>query len=550
MKFQRSWMTALVVAVISLTSGGWLLHGASSGTGVFESAQLFSDVHHLLAERYVEEVDESELYQMAIDGMISELGDPYTNFLDPTDYQNLTLSTTGNYAGLGVRIESKDDWITVVAVLPNGPAERLGMMIGDRIIEVEGESARAWSSDKAVQELRGPKGSTVDIAVSRVGVDRPLKISVTRDEIHVEPVTAFMLDEAIGYVRLTAFSRESRDVLGETIGGMLEEGAESVVLDLRGNPGGLLEAGISVSDLFLPRGVEVVATRSRLPDQNHVYQAPRDEQFSGLPIVVLVNGYSASASEIVAGALQDHDRALILGTTSFGKGSVQTLYGLRGDNHLKVTTAKWFTPSGRSIERDYTEESAMQRVMAEAVTVGGEPVAKEADPTTREVFHTEGGRVVYGGGGITPDLIVMPDTLTTPEQELRRRVTEQGVSPRNAAFRYAVEWHNENPDVAQNFTITPAMRDGLYAHILDRGVELDRDLYDRSVRYLDWLLDQEIANAAFGELERHQRRLGNDPVIDRAVGLLHEAESSEELLALAVAQAEAAQVAEPPGSDY
>jgi carboxyl-terminal processing protease len=545
MKLERSWTTALVVGAISLTSGGWLLQqGVRSGESVYESSRLFEEVHHLLADRFVDELSPSELYQMAIDGLLREVGDPYTSFLDKDDWANLRLSTTGNYGGLGVRIEQQDEWITVVSVLPNTPAERQGLMTGDRIVGVEGESAQNWSSEKAVQVLRGPKGSEVNITVARAGVERPLDFTIVRDHIHVQSVVSFMLDDSAGYVQLRSFSRESRDELKKAVDELRAGGAESVILDLRANPGGLLEEGIAVADLFLPRGKEVVSTKSRLADQNQTYVAPGAEVYEGLPVVVLVNAFSASASEIVAGALQDHDRALVIGNTTFGKGSVQTLYGLSGGNHLKITTAKWYTPTGRSIQRDYAEQDLADHLTG-AVSVREEPMAAAIDTTGLEVFRTGAGRAVYGGGGIIPDRIVMADTLTTAEQDFRSALLDSGVSTRNAAFQFSVRWSSDHPDMERDFEITRAMRDGFYEQLRELEVELERGQFDEAQGFVDWLLGLELANTSFGEVARQERRLRRDTQVGEALRLLAQAPTPEALLSLAEAESEGAERSTP-----
>jgi carboxyl-terminal processing protease len=553
MKLDRSWVTALVVGVVALTSGGWLLQqGVGSGDSAYQSARLLEEVHRLIAERYVDEIDPSELYQMAIDGMLREIGDPYTSFLDKDDWSDLRLTTTGNYGGLGIRIEAKDGWITVVGVMPNTPAERQGLEIGDRIVEVEGESAEDWTGDQAVQNLRGPKGSKVNIAIARVGVDRPIPFTIERDVIYVEAVTAFAVDNEIGYVRLNNFSRVARAEVKEAIDQLIADGSSSIVFDLRTNPGGLLEEGIAVSDLFLPRGVDVVSTKSRLADQNHTFRAPAPQVYEGIPVVVLVNNWSASAAEIVAGALQDHDRALIIGTNTFGKGSVQTLYGLSGDNHIKVTTAKWYTPSGRSIQKEFDPESAMSGLTAEVVSVTGEPVAIRETEVEREEFQTASGRTVYGGGGIAPDIIVMPDTLSSREQDLSMAVVDAGVSWRNVTFRFGVEWAKDNPGLTRDFKVTSGMRNAFFDYLAAEGVELDRELFDDASSIVDWWLGIEIANAAFGDQARQQRRLVRDTQMDEALRFLRQADSPEELLSLAMAERAAAveSVAPPPDSDY
>lgn len=537
MKAQRSWTTGLVVGAIALTSGGWLLdRGAPEG--VAEGRQLFEEVHRLIAERFVDEVSPDDLYQMAIDGMLKELGDPYTDFLEPADWEDLRYSTTGNYGGLGVRIDAKDGWITIVSVLPDTPAQRQGLVIGDRIIEVEGETAENWTPDKAVQVLRGPKGAPVNITVARVGAAQPLHYEIVRDEIHVVQAQAFMLPGDIGFVQLRGFSRQAQEELVQGIDMLRDAGARGVIFDLRQNPGGLLEEGIQVTDLFLDRGAEVVETRSRLPDQNYVYRAPSGQRYPDLPVVVLVDGWSASASEIVAGALQDHDRAVIVGETSYGKGSVQTLYGLSGDHHMKVTTARWYTPSGRSIQKDFDPDHAMRSLAASAVSISGEPVEVPDAHVEREEFRTDGGRIVYGGGGITPDLAVSPDTLTTEEQTLRRVAMSDGKVVRDVVFRWAVEWAKDH-DVQPGFRVTDAMRDGVYAKLSSEDAGIDRSLFDHSGRYIDWLIGVELTGAALGETEQLKRRAEQDSQVATAVDLLGKADTPAVLLSIAAAEAEA-----------
>ena len=533
----RSWTTPLVVGVIMLTSGGWLINQGGE-VGVAESRRLLTEVHRLLSDRFVDEVAPDELYQMAIDGMIEELGDPYTDFLDSRDWENLRYSTTGNYGGLGVRIDPKDGWITVVQVLPNTPALRQGLEVGDRIMEVEGESAEDWSSEKAVSVLRGPKGTPVNITIGRVGVDRPLAFRIVRDAIQVQQAQGFMLNEGIGFVALRGFSRQAQEELVASIDTLVEAGARSLILDLRRNPGGLLEEGIQVTDLFLKSGLEVVETRSRLADQNFTYRAPSGERYEGLPMVVLVNGLSASASEIVAGALQDHDRAALVGTTSYGKGSVQTLYGLSGDHHIKITTARWYTPAGRSITREFDREEAMRNFVASAVAISGEPVAPQREEEEREEFRTDGGRIVYGGGGITPDVNVQQDTLTTDEQELRRLATNAGSAPYNVVFRWAVDWA-QNHQLKEGFVVTDAMRGSVFQQFDEADAGVDRALFNRSLHYIDYLIAGELSGAAFGEKAQLLSRSLRDAQVEVAVDLLKEAESPAALLVIAKEEAEA-----------
>jgi carboxyl-terminal processing protease len=530
---KTKWLPAVAVTVMALGSGGWLLE---RGVGAQEStvyrARLFDEVHRLVSERYVEEMDESELYRMAIDGMLLELGDPYSVFIDANQKDDLELSIEGDYGGLGIRIQKVGEWITVMGVIPNTPAERQGLMTGDRIVGVEGESARGWDDTEAVERLRGPKGTPVSISIGRIGADEPLEFTIVRDEIHVETVRSFMVDDRIGFVDLDQFSREARSELREAIRGLQGEGAEALILDLRWNPGGLLDQGVAVTDLFLPQGAGIVETRSRVEDQNFTFGAPNDEEFPGLPIVVLVNPASASASEIVAGALQDHDRALIVGTPTFGKGSVQTVFSLPGGNHLKLTTAGWYTPSGRSITRRVPHGSGDDAALAVTAQVSATR-GIVADTAGQEVFLTAGGRAVYGGGGITPDVIV-PDTTTLDERELERAVGRAGFSLNQLAFRFGVEWTSAHPDLDRDFVVTPEMREAFYAMVSDiEGLEVERELFDRVQTRIDRYLEAQIANSAFGDLEMFIRFESESPTYREAVRLLEEADTPEHLFSLA-----------------
>ena len=543
-------MPAVVVSIIALGSGGWLLE---QGVGAQEStvyrARLFDEVQRLVSERYVEEVDSSDLYRMAIDGMMSELGDPYSVFISAEQADDLELSIEGDYGGLGIRIQKVGEWITVMGVIPNSPAERQGLMTGDRIVGVESESARGWDDTEAVERLRGPKGTPVSISIGRVGASEPLEFTIVRDEIHVETVKSFMVDDRIGFVDLDQFSRDARSELSDAIRGLQEEGAEALILDLRGNPGGLLDQGVAVSDLFLTQGAGIVETRSRVEDQNFTFGAPNDEEFPGLPVVVLVNYASASASEIVAGALQDHDRALILGTPTFGKGSVQTVFSLPGGNHLKLTTAGWYTPSGRSITRDAMQvagDDLSHVVAAQMSAMRGVAV----DTAGLEVFHTTGGRAVYGGGGITPDVII-PDTTTLDERDFERAVGRAGFSLNQLAFRFGVKWTNDHPDLDRDFVVTPEMREQFFREISEiEDLEIDRELFDRVEARVDLFLEAQIANSAFGELEMFRRFETQSPMYLEAVRLLDQVSTPEELLSLAATVETGSQVseAEPVGA--
>ena len=531
MRLKRSFWMPAAIGLIAVASGGWLLQQGAQGN-VYLKSRVFQDVMRVISDRYVEEVDPAELYDMAIDGMIKELGDPHSSVLRPEDYSDLRLTTTGNYGGLGIRIDQKDDWVTVVQTLPNTPADRAGLRPGDRLIEVDGESMEGWTSDKAVTVLRGPEGAAVDIKIARVGVPEPIPVRIVRAVIHVEYVTAFMLEPGIGYISHQQFSAKSANEIRREIAGLQEQGMTGLILDLRYNPGGLLEEGVAVSDIFLKSGAEVVETRSRIPDQNDTFLAERQPINPDLPLIVLVNRWSASASEIVAGALQDHDRAVVLGEETYGKGSVQTLYPLPGGSYLKLTTARWFTPSGRSIQRE--------RAYAMVATSGGEDATEGGMSASRTgAFYTDAGREVFGGGGISPDLVVRAELMNAVELEFRATLGEQLQAYSDGVFRYSAVYANEHPDLRPDFQVTTAMLDGLYEWLIEHDIEMDRALYDGARRLVDRELAIQLATVGFDSEEiTTRRRMTLDPQVETAAELLREGRTPKQLFALAETRAE------------
>src|SRR5574341_208870 len=418
MKSQRV-LVATLVAVVAFLSGGWLLQrGAQGSQNVYQKARLFDDILTYVAEYYVDTLNEGQLYDLAIDGMLRQLNDPYTTYLRESDLRALELSTTGNYAGVGMQIDVRDGWITVIAPIVGTPADSLGIQTGDRIVEIDGESTRGWDNERAVRELRGPPGTKVKITIVRPGVPDSLRYEPTRARIHVTSMqyAGALAGGEVAYVSFvgSSISETTGPELSKAVDSLRQRGAKSLIIDLRNNPGGVLDQGIAVSDLFLARGDVVAETKGRAPGASQTYRAERAERWPGMPVVVLVDGGTASAAEIIAGALQDHDRALVLGTTTFGKGLVQTVYQLNQREALKLTTGRWYTPSGRTIQRPMA-----QVARAEEEEAGEHPDTSAASDTSN-VFRTTGGRTVYGGGGIRPDVTVQADTLTDGEKGFAR----------------------------------------------------------------------------------------------------------------------------------
>jgi carboxyl-terminal processing protease len=526
MKMKRTLMAPVLVAGLAMATGGWFLQrGIGDERNIYANARLFEDVLRFVSDNFVDAKQPGELYQMAIDGMLGELGDPHTALMPARDYERLRMQTQGEYGGIGIQIDRRGGWITVIAPLPGTPGARAGLQAGDQIIEVNGETTREWDTDMAVSQLRGPRGSKVSIVIARPGVSDPIPIEITREEIHIQAVPSAYMMNGVGYVEMVSFSESSTDELRQAIQRLRSEGATGVILDLRRNPGGLLEQGATVADLFLDRGQVIVETKGRAQNQNHRMAARTADQFPGLPVVVLVDHSSASASEIVAGALQDHDRALVLGRTTYGKGSVQTLFPLSGQNWLKITTARWYTPVGRSIQKPYGIDALHPTELDEGLA--------PADTMERPEYRTDGGRIVYGGGGIHPDLIVAPDTLTTAERAYRQAVVRAVTAWRAAQTDMAVQIIRAQPQLQPGFQVTPAMRDVYFRALQQREVIADRAVFDAAQRIIDTEIGREVTYSKWGEQAASQRLNAEDAQVLAALDLLRRSNSPESLFRLA-----------------
>ena len=529
----RNVVMVSAAAGLALATGGWFLQQEAQPAGsVYQQARLFEDVLAHVADFYVDSIDERRLYQMAIDGMLDQLHDPYSVFLKRDDFRALNEQTTGNYGGLGIQIEVRDGWITVVAPLPETPAERAGIQSGDQIIALDARSTEGWKQDQAVKELRGPAGSPVELRVRRVGIEQPLTFKLTRATIHVRSVqVSMMLDDKVGYVLLTTVSETSAPELTQAITELAKQGMKSLILDLRSNPGGVLDQGVAVSELFLDPGQEVVETRGRAPNITRTYRDARAQQWPNLPIVVLVNGFSASAAEIIAGALQDHDRAVVVGTPTFGKGLVQSLWQLTPETALKITTARWYTPSGRTIQRKSKNEED-QVAQAEAAELGKDTT--KTDST--QIFHTDHGRVLLGGGGIRPDLFVAPDTFDTAERAFIRALGNKITTYQDVRTAYALETKTSGRVKSPTFVVTSDMADEVIKRVRARGVAVPDSVLVGAREVISQDLGFEIARYVFGRSVEVRRQRDEDRQVRAALGLARRAKSPQDLLALAMAQ--------------
>jgi len=537
---RQRWGVIVVVSLISFLSGGWLLQrGTAAGGNVYQQARLFDDVLGHVSAYYVDSLGETDLYEKATEGMLEQLKDPYSVLLTGDDYKALTEQTSGNYAGLGIQIDVRDGWITVVAPLPETPAERAGIQTGDRIIEVDGKSTEGWKNDEAVKALRGAPGSKVTITIRRSGIPEPIKYPLTRAQIHIRSVPAgTMFDAGAGYISLNPVSETSAGELRQEISSMKKKGMKSLILDLRYNPGGLLDQGVEVSDLFLDAQQEIVSTRGRARGSTKQFFDDARQAWPELPIVVLVNEGTASAAEIIAGALQDHDRAVVVGTPTFGKGLVQTLFPLGEGVALKLTTARWYTPSGRTIQRtaDSEEEQMAQAALEASDTVPGEPEVSASDSAikARPVYRTGAGRIVRGGGGIVPDIVMRSDTLTEAERDFVKALGDDLPVYRDVVTAYALEQKSGKTVPAEDFTVTPAIRQQIYERLKQKGIDLTPEEFKDGTRLVDQNLSYDVARYVFGRQAEFRRRARDDRQLQTALDLLHKAGTPKELLGLAV----------------
>jgi carboxyl-terminal processing protease len=495
-------VVALGILSGALVSGGWLLgRGFSNPATNVQRERLFDNVLMHIQRHYVDSISTGVLFEKAMTGMLEELGDPNTVYLPPDRLKRLTETTTGLYTGAGVRIDARDGVPTVIAPLPGGPAERAGLLSGDRLIEIDGRPTKGWTDDETRIALRGAVGTRLGLLVDRPGTAKPLSVVLVRGEVHRQAVRRTgLLAGGVGYVDLKIFSDSTERELSRAVDSLSRAGMRSLVLDLRGNPGGLVTQGVAVADLFLDPQQMIVRLKGRTAETTRAWSDTSAQRWPELPMVVLVDEGSASAAELVAGALQDHDRALLLGRTTYGKGSAQAVFQT-GVGGLKLTTARWYSPSGRSIDRS-----------------GG-----TSDPRAdrdEEQYRTDAGRSVYGGGGIAPDVVAGEPVRTAGELALQAALGERVTEFRDALTAYAVSVRGTGRVTSPDFTVTQAMRDAAWQFVRSRGFTFDRGIYDRAAPVVSMVIGREVARIEFGALAAARRSIDEDDVIQRAATIL------------------------------
>ena len=368
---KKAFVIGTLLVVLTLTLGGTVASKSPDGSATYEQLRLFTEVLSIVQNQYVDEVPPKELIYSAIKGTLRGL-DPHSSFLDPESYKDMQVETSGSFGGLGIEITLKDDILTVVSPIEGTPAYRAGLVTGDRIVKIDGLTTKDMQLSDAVKRMRGKPGTKVTISVVREGWTEAKDYDITREQIRVHSVREHMLDNNVAYIKLRQFQEQTPHDLDQALDKAVKGGMKALVLDLRGNPGGLLTAAVEVSEKFVDDGKLVVYTEGRVRNQNMRFTAHSKKPISTIPMVVLLNQGSASASEIVAGALQDWGRAMVVGTQSFGKGSVQTIIPLSDGSGLRLTTAKYFTPKGRSIHgKGITPDIVVE-------------LPKEKDPTPKE----------------------------------------------------------------------------------------------------------------------------------------------------------------------
>ena len=439
---------ALASLIISLLMFAYEATGALDVNykGIDDGIELFTRVYQHVLSDYVKDVPPADISNSAVEGIMKKL-DPYSNFLPPTDFKQLEEDSQGEFGGLGIEIATVNEYPQIMAYpIPDTPAEKKGLRAGDIISKVNGDNTRNMDISEVVSKLRGKVNTSVTIQITRPGVEEPFDVTLTREKIALHNVTwSGEIEKGVGYIKLSRFNQEAEKELDSAIKSILEDKElKGMILDLRGNPGGLLTAAQLVANKFLPRKSLVVFTQERNPKSRRDYLAEKSPGYPTLPLVVLVNRGSASASEIVAGAIQDHDRGVLIGETSFGKGSVQTVYNdLPGGAGLKLTTAHYYTPSGRCIHNEHNFDEMGE--MDEDSDMAAATVNKDSLKSKEKFYTLSKNRVVYGGGGITPDLIVKDDNVGNIVTQLLVQ---------NVFFFYAVDYVKNHTDLTEKLVIS------------------------------------------------------------------------------------------------
>ncbi len=517
-------MIGVLVVLISSAIGGIVASKVMTDEQATQAKMKeFTTVLDTIQANYVEKVQPNRVIEGGINGLLHSL-DPHSNFLDEEAYASLQEEQHGSFYGLGITIQSINGTLTVISPIEGTPAFKAGLRAGDVISEIEGEPTKGQSTNLLLKKLRGPKGTKVTITVEREGY-APLHFTLVRDEIPVNSISyAYMIRPGVGYVRIKNFTETTSKELEDALEGLKEQGMKRLIVDLRFNTGGLLDQAVRVSDYFLEKGAVIVSTKGRIAESNATYRCTETDPWENIPLVVLVNRSSASASEIVAGAIQDHDRGLLVGTTTWGKGLVQSLYRLSSNTALALTTARYYTPSGRLIQRDYT------RSMYDYYYTD---IGVDESPANREKAFTEIGREVYGGGGITPDVKVDVPEATKFMDLLSRQYAFFNFAKR---FTASDERKVESTDsraaapsnlevIDRNFEVSDRILAEFKDFLKKEKIKFTDEEFQANIPQIKIQIQQEVFGAIWGSLEGYKVGANNDPQVLKALDELPQAEA-------------------------
>ncbi len=519
-------IAAVLVIVCALVGGLWGRSALATEDKLSEQFKVYTTALDAIENQYVEKLPSDRLVYSSISGMLQTL-DPHSTFLDPKYYAQMRERQEGHYYGLGISISVIDGEIQVVSLFEGSPAYKKGIRRGDVIAKIAGDPTKGWTSDQAVKKLKGPKGTFVHVSLKRPGHDDLIELDVMRDDIRIPSVAAsFMINNDTGYIRLQEFAENTDDELGNALQDLSSKGMKRLVLDLRNNPGGPLDQAIAVANRFLPQGEVIVSTHGRVPNSDAEYRATEKSPYTQIPLLVLVNRSSASASEIVSGALQDHDRAYIVGETTFGKALVQSVYHISEGAGLALTTARYYTPSGRLIQRpwDGTFDEYLNDYGLKDQT------APRPHPES-ELKYTDAKRKVYGGGGIEPDKLFQgPIEGFKPTQfgrtlyfrQLFAEFSETFVAKGDTRIAPAKDAHV----VSRGFVADDAIMRDFRNFVTSRKppLKIDEAAWAQDAEFIRAMIHFEVDNALFGADEARRNLIAKDPQAQFGLGLLPEAE--------------------------
>jgi carboxyl-terminal processing protease len=529
MRTPRFLSVAVLAILMSALVGGFVGSSAQATQDqVSQQYRVFTAALAAIDREYVESVPSDRLIYDAVGGMLQTL-DPHSSFFDPKQYAQMRERQEGKYYGLGISIQVIDGDIHVMSLFEGSPAYRSGIRRGDVIARIKGEDTKNWTSEQAVKQLKGPKGTKVNISIRRPGYDKLIDMDVERDEVNIVTVRGvFMIDAQTGYIKLGDFSETSDKEVGDALEKLKAQGMKRLVFDLRDNPGGPLYQAIRIANRFLPRGDMIVYTRGRVPNADQDYRGTDEPDFTG-PMMVLTNRNSASASEIVSGSLQDHDRALVVGETTFGKALVQSVYKISEGAGLALTTGRYFTPSGRMIQRPW------DNAFDEYLTYTLRDQTGSREHAAAQLKYTDAGRKVYSGGGIEPDkFFVGPVQGFNPTRYGRSLVGRAAFA--NFAERYSAEGDTRmsaategKKRLARGFTVNDAMIAEFKAFLQDEKVKVDEEAFAKDLDFIKAMIHYDIDDALFGITERQKNLVAKDPQAQFALAQFGEAVKLTEL---------------------